>query len=71
MIHNLYELFNLVVYNGSHKIPEGELTNRNSRVVLKFPADINMFIIFHGNLVHNGAESKFGPNHTFYHAADL
>ena len=71
LIHNLYESFDLIVYNDSHKIPDKELTHRHSRVVLHFPSDINMFILFHGNLVHNGASSKFEPDDSMHYAADL
>lgn len=72
MIHSLYESFSFVLYNGSHRIQNGEVTHKKSRVVLKFPAEPNMFIIFSGNLVHSGACSKFEPHpYTFYHAADI
>ena len=71
LIHNLYESFDLIVYNESHIIPNKKFTHRNSRSVLHFPADINMFILFHGNLVHNGAASKFEPNESMNYAADL
>ena len=58
-IHNLYESFDVVVYNCSHFVPDGDVTHQRSRVVLKFPADVNMFVLFHGNFVHNGAVSKY------------
>ena len=62
LIHNLYESFDLIVYNCSHFVPDGDATHQRSRVVLKFPADVNMFVLFHGNLVHNGAVSKYEPH---------
>lgn len=72
MIHSLFESFEFVLYDGSHKIPEGLLTHHHTRVVLKFPAEINMFILFHGNLVHNGAKAKFeSSNYSMNYASAL
>lgn len=72
MIHNLYESFNLVIYSGSHYIDDYKETHRASRVVLKFPDNVNFFILFHGNLVHSGAAAKYEPYPNSMHvAADL
>ena len=72
MIHNLYKAFNLVVYSGSHLIKDNEETHRASRVFLKFPDEVNLFILFHGNLVHSGAAAKYEPHLNSMHiAADL
>ena len=59
MIHGLFESFDFVLYNGSHRVINNEIVHYNSRVVLKFPERVNMFIIFHGNLIHCGAASKY------------
>ena len=54
VIHSMYESFNFHVYNGSHKC-HNQLVHRSSMCTLKFPSDVGMFVLFHGNLVHNGA----------------
>ena len=59
MIHSMFEPFDLVLYNGSHKIPNGVLTHYHTRIVLRFPSTVNLFILFHGNLVHSGAKGYF------------
>ena len=59
MIHNLYESNRLVVYNGSHRVANYGEVHYKSRVVLNFPKEPNMFVLFHGNLVHSGTASKF------------
>ena len=61
MIHSMFESFDLIVYNGSHKIDENQETHLASRCVLKFPQEPNMFVLFHGNLVHSGAKAKPEP----------
>ena len=72
MIDNLFETFYLVVHNGSHKIPDGDVTYKHPRVVSKFPADANMLDLYHGNLIHSGVASKFESNSNLMHiAADL
>jgi len=71
-IHSLFESFQFVIYNGSHKLNDGMQTHRCLRIVLKFPAKRNFFILFHGNLVHNGASSKVEPvDGSMNYAADL
>ena len=62
MIHNLYDSNRLVVYNGSHRVANYGTIHYKSRVVLNFPNEPNMFVLFHGNLVHSGAASKFEDN---------
>ena len=58
MMHNLFESFNLIVYNCSHKVPKTEIVHYHTRSTIKFPADKNFMILFHGLLLHSGAASK-------------
>ena len=58
MIHNLYESYRFVLYNCSHRVANYGTIHYNSRIVLNIPKEPNMFILFHGNLVHSGAASK-------------
>ena len=68
----MYESFDLIVYNGSHKVPSNEVIRKHSRVMLHFPVDINMFVLSHGILVHNGAASKFkSSEYTIKYVSDL
>ena len=72
MIHSMFESFDLIVYNGSHKIDENQETHLASRCNLKFPQEPNMFILFHGNLVHSGAKAKPEPGkNSLNYACDL
>ena len=59
-IHTLYESWNFVLYNGSHMIKNDGYVHYKSRIVLEFPSDIPLLLVFHGNLIHSGAESKYG-----------
>ena len=60
MIHNLYESNRLVVYNGSHRVANYGEVHYKSRIVLNFPKEPNMFVLFHGNLVHSASQKRFG-----------
>ena len=62
MMHTLYEPWNFVIYNGSHQIKDNGCCHFKSRLVLKFPKQKPMFVLWHGNLVHAGASSKFGED---------
>ena len=72
MLHSMFQGFNFILYNGSHKIDDNDETHWKSRVVLKFPEKYNLFILFHGNLVHNGAEGRLeNVKGTMNYSADL
>ena len=58
MIHSMWEPFNFIIYNGSHRIEDRSETHYMTRLKLVFPPFANMFVLFNGNLVHNGASSK-------------
>ena len=71
MIHNVFEDFNFCVYNGSHK-SINQVVHRSSMSNLYFPADVGMFILFHGALIHSGAPSKPDKNiNSFNYSADV
>ena len=72
MVHNLYEPLEFIVYNGSHKLHIGEVIHRNTRVVIKIPENRNCMILFHANLMHSYAQSKFEPQqYSMNYAKDL
>ena len=64
LIHSLYSPFSLYVYVYSHRVRQAESSERGprihygTRIKLNFPRNRYMFIIFHGRLVHSGAESR-------------
>lgn len=58
MIHSVSQSFRFVVYNGSHKLKDNTTVHACTRSVIQFPSNVNCFILFHGRLVHSGAESK-------------
>ena len=49
--------FDFIVYNSSHMLKNNETLNTSSRIRIKFPKKGSYFIVFHGRLIHNGAEA--------------
>ena len=58
MMHNLFESFNLIVYNYSHHVPLDAKVHYCTRTLLKFPSEHNFVLLFHGLLLHCGASAK-------------
>ena len=61
MIHNFFEPFQLIVYSYSHRVSfngENDLVHYCTRTTIEFPENMNVFILFHGFLVHSGAKAR-------------
>ena len=56
-IHSLYESFDFIVYDQSHKLHGGVNIHKCLRVRLTFPEGRNFLIIFNGYLAHCGASA--------------
>ena len=50
------------LYNVSRIIQDGGQVHYRARTVLEFPANIPLILLFHGNLIHSGVESKYRDN---------
>ena len=57
IIHSLYEPFDFILYDQSHRIKSDIKIHECLKVKLSFPAGKSMFIIFNGHLAHNGASA--------------
>jgi len=68
MIHSFIEPFTFNVYHGSHKGHE-QTVHRSSMLQLKI--DDQMFVLFHGNLIHGGAQSKKEGRWSFNFSQDV
>ena len=64
MIHTLYEPVNFVVYSGSHLVKNrsGSNVKKESKLLLQFPENNTFMLLFHGLLVHCGAEALPSPD---------
>ncbi len=70
IVHSIHEGFVFHVYHGSH-LAYNQVLHRCSMLKLVFPRQPNFFILFHGNLLHNGAPSRPEPcGHSFNYAKD-
>ena len=60
MIHTVYSSWSFYVHPFSHCVEVGNehIIHSVSKMKLIFPNVPNMFVIFHGRIVHNGAESR-------------
>ena len=61
MIHNFFEPFQLIVYSYSHRVSfngENDTVHYCTRTTIEFPENMNVFILFHGFLVHSGAKAR-------------
>jgi hypothetical protein len=54
MIHSLFELFDFIVYSGSHLMKKDIKVHEITKLKLQFPKDKNFMILFHGKLLHSG-----------------
>ena len=54
--------FDFILYNASHRLKENEIIERKTKVRITFPSSGSYFIIFHGRLVHNGADNVEGDD---------
>lgn len=68
MIHSLIEPFTFNVYHGSH-LGHNQIVHRSSMLQLKI--DDEMFVLFHGNLIHGGAQSKKERRWSFNYGQDV
>ena len=57
MIHSLYEFWDLIVYDQSHKLHGGVNIHQCTCIRLKFPEGKNLFVLFNGYLVHSGSNA--------------
>ena len=57
MIHSLYEAWDLIVYDQSHKLHGGVNIHQCTRIRLKFPEGKNLFVLFNGYLAHSGSNA--------------
>jgi len=60
LIHTLYSSWSFYVYPFTHrmKIGSDDCIHSLSKMKLLFPPNPNMYVLFHGKTVHNGAETK-------------
>ena len=59
VIQTLYTSWYLYVYPFTHRVKKDTPIHSRYLYKLKFPESPSLFIVFHGRLVHRGAESKF------------
>ena len=71
MFHTGYQSFSFVVYNYSHRLKNGEVVHRTTRVKLVFPRNANCILIIHGRLVHSGSATKSESSSSFNASHDL
>ena len=57
MIHSLFEPFEFIVFSGSHLLKTGTNVHECTKIKLKFPRNKCFFILFHGHLLHCGAQA--------------
>jgi hypothetical protein len=71
--HNLYEAFDLILYNFSHLVSECYEIHHCTRTKVQIPSDGNFLLIHHGLLLYSETESKKEPNHpsSFNYAMDV
>ena len=60
LIHTLYSSWSFYVYPFTHRMKIGtdDCIHSLSKMKLLFPPNPNMYVLFHGKTVHNGAETK-------------
>ena len=58
-IHSLYESFQFILFDRSHQVKPNVPIHECTRIKLIFPNNVNMMLLFHGHLAHNGASSLY------------
>jgi hypothetical protein len=57
MINTIYESVDFIVYSGSHLVKPSVKLHEVTKTRLRFPNNKSFLLLFHGNLVHNGARA--------------
>ena len=70
-IHSLYEKFEFILFDRSHLVKPYVPIHQCLRIKLIFPKEVNMMLLFHGHLAHNGASSLYeSDSYSFnYHSS--